>query len=123
MVDDLELLMKLDKLVSSDDPTVQDALKSALVLVEVSNEDKDNDGPFMRMYSKMADLQYQIDFLKGKITGMGESNPYQGVTWTNTNSTADNYWNDPTRNYPAGYVWDANLNKVVSIKTTTGTGS
>jgi len=36
MVDDLELLMKLDKLVSSDDPTVQDALKSALVLVEVS---------------------------------------------------------------------------------------
>jgi hypothetical protein len=123
MVDDLELLMKLDKLVSSDDPTVQDALKSALVLVEVSNEDKDNDGPFMRMYSKMADLQYQIDFLKGKMAGMGGSNPYQGVTWTNTNSTSDNYWNDPTRNYPAGYVWDQNLNKVVSIKTTTGTGS
>jgi hypothetical protein len=123
MVDDLELLMKLDKLVSSDDPTVQDALKSALVLVEVSDEIKDNDGPFMRMYSKIADLQYQIDFLKGKINSMGESNPYQGVTWTNTNSTADNYWNDPTRNYPAGYVWDANSNKVVSIKTTTGTGS
>jgi hypothetical protein len=123
MVDDLELLMKLDKLVSSDDPTVQDALKSALVLVEVSDEIKDNYGPFMRMYSKIADLQYQIDFLKGKVANMGESNPYQGVTWTNTNSTADNYWNDPTRNYPAGYVWDANSNKVVSIKTTTGTGS
>jgi hypothetical protein len=123
MVDDIELLMKLDRLVSSNDPTVMDALKSALVLVEVSEETKDNDGPFMRMYSKMADLQYQIDFLKGKIAGMGESNPYQGVTWTNTNSTADNYWNDPTRNYPAGYLWDANSNRVVPIKTTTGTGS
>ena len=125
MVDDLELLMKLDRLISSDDPTVIDALKSALVLVEVAdeNKDKDNDGPFMRMYSKIADLQYQIDFLKGKIAGMGESNPYQGVTWTNTTSTADNYWNDPTRNYPPGYVWDANSNKVVSVKTTTGTGS
>jgi hypothetical protein len=125
MVDDIDLLMKLDRLVSSDDPTVMDALKSALVLAEVSEEtkDKDNDGPFMRMYSKISDLQYQIDFLKGKIAGMGESNPYQNVTWTNTNSTADNYWNDPTRNYTAGYVWDAYSNRVVPIKTTTGTGS
>jgi hypothetical protein len=115
MVDDLELLMKLDRLITSDDPTVMDALKSALVLVEVADEVKDNDGPFMRMYSKIADLQYQIDFLNGKIAGMGESNPYQNVTWTNTNTTAGApYWNDPTRNYPPGYVWNPLLGKVTS---------
>jgi hypothetical protein len=122
MVDDIELLIKLDKLVCSNNPTVQDALKSALVLAEVSDEVKDNDGPFMRMYSKIADLQYQIDFLNGKIAGMGDRNPYQNVTWTNTNTTGKApYWNDPTRNYPHGYVWDEHTQSVVKSTNTTGT--
>ena len=126
MVDDLELLMKLDRLVTSDDPTVHDALKSALVLVEVSEEIKDNDGPFMRMYSRIADLQHQIDMLLDMLqssrSGMGESNPYQNVTWAdNTTGWTGSQWADPTRNYPHGYQWD-HLTKSV-IKTTTGTGT
>ena len=119
MVDDLELLMKLDRLLCSDNPTVIDALNSALVLVEVSDEIKDNDGPFMRMYSRIADLQHQIDMLKSRGVGMGESNPYQNVTWTdNTTGWTGSQWADPTRNYPPGYVWNQTLGKVVS---TTGT--
>ena len=123
MVDDLDLLIKLDRLLCSKDPTVIDALKSALVLVEVAEVDdgklKDNDGPFMRMYSRIADLQHQIDMLKNSRAGMGENNPYQNVTWTdNTSGWTGSQWADPTRNYPPGYVWNATLGKVVS---TTGT--
>ena len=126
MVDDLDLLIKLDRLLCSKDPTVIDALKSALVLVEVAEVDdgklKDNDGPFMRMYSRIADLQHQIDMLKNSRAGMGENNPYQNVTWTdNTSGWTGSQWADPTRNYPHGYQWD-HLTKSV-IKTTTGTGT
>jgi len=119
MVDDLELLMKLDRLISSNDPTVIDALKSALVLVEVADEIKDNDGPLMRMYSKIADLQHQIDIMKNSQAGFSESNPYQNVTWSdNTSGWTGGQWSDPTRNYPSGYVWNPLLGKVTSISGT-----
>jgi hypothetical protein len=121
MADDLDLLMKLDRLVTSEDPTVMDALKSALVLVEMAEDPPADTGPLMRMHRKLIDMQYQIDFLNGKLAGLAQTNPYQGVTWTdNTTGWPVNQWSDPTRNYPHGYKWDDISKSVIEVTSDTG---
>lgn len=110
----LELLRRIDRLFSSDNPTVTDLIEQALVASMVTDDDGLNYGPVEMMYHELVRLRTDINQLRGEI-----SNNRTGSYWSD--STSHDPYSDPTRNYPMGYRWNEFQQAV--IKTTTGTGT
>ena len=88
----VKMLKKLDRVLMSNDPTVIDALKQAMVLTEVSDH---HDpfyiypvGPLESMYSRIENLSNKLDIMM--------KNSYQTATGTyySTNTTGS-YWSEP----------------------------
>ena len=87
----VKMLKKLDRVLMSNDPTVIDALKQAMVLTEVSDQ---HDpfyvypvGPLESLHSRVENLSNKLDIL---IT-----NRYQTGTGTYTSNTTGAYWSEP----------------------------
>jgi hypothetical protein len=122
MVGDIERLRTLDKLIMCRNETVKDLIEQAIVASEIVNESEErylDIGPLELMYTEIKAMRVQIESLTKNSHGIGESNPYQNVTWTdNTTGWTGSQWADPTRNYPSGYVWNPLLGKVTSINGT-----
>lgn len=85
----VKMLKKLDRVLMSNDPTVIDALKQAMVLTEVSDH---HDpfyiypvGPLESMYSRIENLSNKLDMMM--------VNRYQTGTYTSNNTGS--YWSEP----------------------------
>ncbi len=125
MEGDLNLLRKLDRLITSDSVTVTDLLEQAMVAAEISDEDADIlfEGPLSSMYNKLLNMQHQLDYLiASRNSGMGESNPYQNITWTSDKTYP--MWKDGTGSLGeslSNITW--NPISQMTNKTTNGTGT
>ena len=87
----VKMLKKLDRVLMSNDPTVIDALKQAMVLTEVSDQ---HDpfyiypvGPLESLHSKVENLSNKLDILI--------ANRYQTGSGTYTSNTTGAYWSEP----------------------------
>ena len=81
--DDLELLRNLDKVLTSKSDTALDALRQAIVLSTVAEEDSIVTGPLTRMFIELQNIKTELQYMKVKeSTGMGTPSTY----WT-TNTT------------------------------------
>ena len=85
----VKMLKKLDRVLMSNDPTVIDALKQAMVLTEVSDQ---HDpfyvypvGPLESLHNKLEHISNKLDMLM--------SNRYQTGTYTSNNTGS--YWSEP----------------------------
>lgn len=114
MEGDLESLRKLDRLITSNNATVADLLEQAMVAAEISN-DTDSDmlidnGPLVTMALTLMNLQKQMLTLMAQqnSAGIGESNPYHGVTWTDTTSGRVTPWFTETTHIDSDkwYTWN-----------------
>jgi hypothetical protein len=83
------------------------------------NEEKYEDvGPLEMMYDQLCRMRYDMDALLSKQAAeLGESNPYENITWTTNGTSTYKDWRDPTRHYPYGYVWDENTRSVIKVST------
>ena len=95
----VKMLKKLDRVLMSNDPTVIDALKQAMVLTEVSDQ---HDpfyiypvGPLESLHSRVENLSNKLDIL---IT-----NRYQTGTGTYTSNTTGAYWSEPVYGAAGSY--------------------
>lgn len=121
----VELLRKLDRLITSESATVTDLLEQAVVASEIADEPWEtwrDAGPLERMYREITVLMSTVNRLQAEISSQRRSS-YENVTWTDNSSTTDmrTPWIDPLRNYPYGYQWDPNSKKAIKITSGTGT--
>ena len=91
MANDIELLRKLDRLLTSDNPTVMDALKQALVLSDVAAEESDDseldNGPLVTMYEELRRVKIELQYMRAK-----DQQPLGGdYRWTNTTGYDPNH--------------------------------
>ena len=120
MEGDLILLRKLDRLLTSNSVTVADLLEQAMVAAEITDEDADIlfEGPLSSMYNKLMYIQNQLDLLMAsRNSGMGESNPYQNITWTDRTYSMNNSLGESLSNI----TWNPITH--MANKTTNGTGT
>jgi len=88
----VKMLKKLDRVLMSNDPTVIDAIKQAMVLTEVTDQHDPMYiypvGPLESMYSRIENLSNKIDIMI--------QNSYRTATGTyySTNTTGS-YWSEP----------------------------
>lgn len=88
MADDMEALRRLDRLITSSNATVKDLLDQALVAADISDEtdeEMSDNGPLVTMAMTVMSLQKEMrQWQSHRGAGIGESNPYQGVTWSDS---------------------------------------
>jgi hypothetical protein len=101
-------LRTLDRLITHKNDSVRDLVEQAMVLADIADESAESyadAGPLEIMYNELQTLRYQIaELAVQKVPGTG-------TYWNNNTS----YFNDPTRNYPAGWAWDPENVKVVPL--------
>lgn len=90
----VKMLKKLDRVLMSNDPTVIDALKQAMVLTEVSDQ---HDPFYIYPVGPLESLHSRVENLSNKLEMM--VNRYQTGTYTSNNTGA--YWSEP--GYGAAY--------------------
>lgn len=115
MMDDNTILKKLsaiDKLLSSNNPTVKDLIDQAMIASAIVEEESYEDvGTLQMMYQELIRLRNQVHELQND-----QKYHQTGSYWSDsTTGWTGSSYSDPTRNYPLGYVWNAALGKVTSI--------
>ena len=118
----LKSLRKLDRLITSNNTTVQDLLDQAYVAAEIADDDSEiwtDIGPLERMYSELQVMSKAILQLQSEIN-LKRDNSYENVTWTQSHTGTDQ-WIEPLRNYPSGYTWDPISRSAIKISRGTGT--
>lgn len=120
--DDMKLLRKLDRLIMSDSITVKDLMEQALVAAEITDESDDrytDAGPLEAMARALTNLQIQVATMTAqRAAGIGESNPYENITWTAPNTSDYNQFSDWR-----DQQWSGQGNYQKILKTTSGTGT
>jgi len=87
-----ELLRDIDQVLLSNDPTVKDALKQAVVLSKVA-EQINTRGPLEKMFWELQELRRELDQLKTEVS-FGNMNRDRGAYWSpKTYEQGRNYGN------------------------------
>jgi len=89
----IQLFRDLDKVLMSNDPTVIDAFKQAVVLTKVAEDSMNIDpvGPLEKMWREMQDMRHDMEKLKNDIMF---NNRQTGPYWSpNTYEQGRNYGN------------------------------
>jgi len=87
-----ELLRDIDQVLLSNDPTVKDALKQAVVLSKVA-EQINIRGPLEKMFWELQELRRELDQLKTEVS-FGNMNRDRGAYWSpKTYEQGRNYGN------------------------------
>ena len=88
----VKMLKKLDRVLMSNDPTVIDALKQAMVLTEISD---DHDPHYIYPVGPLESLHNKLEHISNKLD-MLMANRYQTGTGTYyTTNTTGSYWSEP----------------------------
>ena len=107
-----EHLRNLDQILASNDPTVWDAFKQAVVLSKVAAQDSVLTGPLEKMFWELQEMRREIDQLKVESV-----NRERGTYWSpNTYSSPNTY--DHGRNYGNWGITTPNDKTVVAASPT-----
>ena len=107
-----EHLRNLDQILASNDPTVWDAFKQAVVLSKVAAQDSVLTGPLEKMFWELTELRREIEQLKVESV-----NIERGTYWSpNTYSSPNTY--DHGRNYGNWGITTPNDKTVVAASPT-----
>ena len=107
-----EHLRNLDQILASNDPTVWDAFKQAVVLSKVAAQDSVLTGPLEKMFWELTELRREIEQLKVESV-----NRERGTYWSpNTYSSPNTY--DHGRNYGNWGITTPNDKTVVAASPT-----
>lgn len=85
----VKMLKKLDRVLMSNDPTVVDALKQAMVLTEISDQ---HDPFYIYPVGPLESLHSRVENLSNKLNIL-ITNRYQTGTYTSNNTGS--YWSEP----------------------------
>ena len=107
-----EHLRNLDQILASNDPTVWDAFKQAVVLSKVAAQDSVLTGPLEKMFWELQEMRREIEQLKVESV-----NRERGTYWSpNTYSSPNTY--DHGRNYGNWGITTPNDKTVVAASPT-----
>ena len=107
-----EHLRNLDQILASNDPTVWDAFKQAVVLSKVAAQDSVLTGPLEKMFWELQEMRREIDQLKVESV-----NRERGTYWSpNTYGSPNTY--DHGRNYGNWGITTPNDKTVVAASPT-----
>ena len=89
-----EHLRNLDQILASNDPTVRDAFKQAVVLSKVAAQDSVLTGPLEKMFWELQEMRREIDQLKVESV-----NRERGTYWSPNTYWLPNTYDHGRKNY------------------------
>lgn len=101
------MLHKLDRILLSNNATVNELLEQAIVAGHIADDADENViGPLTAMYHELQTMKLIVSNMNSTTGqrqygyGLGESNPYQNITWSQHSTISDvpDWWSRASAN-------------------------